>query len=307
MTDKKKRKIGELLFIWGCLAWPLGIYMFFYITINGGSILMAFQHVDADYNFVFYDAAHLFDNFKSVFANFSEGGSLLATSIWNNVKMFFLTLIIGFPLNMVFGYYLFKRKLGHNMVRFVVMTPSLLSGMVMCLLFMKFTETALPDLIVRITGSQIGSLMRDEGTAFGMIVFYVLWTGFTTSLILYPNSMNAIDNSIIESALMDGANVFQELFYIIIPLIHPTITTFFVTGIAGIFVNAGPLFAFYYRSAPSHVWTMGYYLYVQTLYGTGEVGYPFLAAIGFILSAATLPLVFLMKWIMEKTDPMKDA
>ena len=53
--------------------------------------------------------------------------------------------------------------------------------------------------------------------------------------------------------------------------------------------------------------TLGYYLYVQTLYGTGEAGYPFLASIGFVLSACTLPLVFLMKWIMEKTDPMREA
>ena len=193
------------------------------------------------------------------------------------------------------------------MVRFVVMTPSLLSGMVVSLLFLKFCETALPDLVMKFFNVKIGNLLRQEGTAIPTIIFYSLWTGFTTSLIYYPNAMNAIDNSLLESAMIDGATAVQELWHIIIPLIHPTIMTLIISNLPAIFVNSGPLFAFYYRDAPTYTMTMGYYLYIETMYGTGEQGYPYLAALGFVLSAATLPIVYLAKWLFEISDPMREG
>ncbi len=302
MTEKKKRKLRETSFIWGMLAWPLLMWCIFYVYVNSRSIMMAFQRVDADYNYHWNGL----NNFKDIFERFSGSGGILGIALKNNLSLFFWTLIIGFPLNMIFGYYLFKQKLGHQMVRFVVMTPSLLSGMVVSLLFLKFCETALPDIVGKLTGAKIGNLLKQESTALPTIIFYTIWTGFTTSLIYYPNAMNAIDNSILESAVLDGANVLQELFHIIIPLIHPTISTIIISNVPAIFVNSGPLFAFYFKSAPNYTMTMGYYLFTETLYGEGEQGYPFLSALGLLLSAATLPVVYFTRWIFDVIDPMKE-
>ena len=302
MTEKKKKKWRETAFILGMLGWPLLMFCVFYIGVNGSSVLLAFQRVDSNYQYHWNGL----NNFKDAFALLGGGGNILRTAALNNIKLFIMTFIIGFPLNMIFGYYLFKQKLGHQMVRFIVMTPSLLSGMVVSLLFLRFCETALPDLVFQLTSQKIGNLLRQESTAMGTIIFYVLWTGFTTSLIYYPNAMNAIDNSILESAVLDGASVLQELIYIIVPLIHPTITTMVVSNVPALFTNSGPLFAFYYRSAPSYTMTMGYYLFTETIYGEGEQTYPFLSALGFILSAVTLPLVYLTKWLFDITDPMRE-
>lgn len=300
MTEKKKVKLKETGFIVGVLAWPMMLFLVFYVYINASSFLMAFQHVDAEFNYHWNGL----ENFKDVVKSAVDGGSLLGVAMLNNLKMFFWTFVIGFPLNMVFGYYLYKKKVGHQAIRFIVMLPSIISSMVMSLLFLKFTETALPELIKKLLGVSVGNLLQQESTAFGMNIFYVLWTGFTSSLILYPNAMNAIDDGVIESALLDGANELQELWHIIMPLIYPTITTFVVTGVASLFTNAGPLYAFYYKDAPSHVWTMGYYLFVQTMYGSGETAYPFMSALGLVLTILTVPLVMIVKHIMEKCDPM---
>ena len=302
MTEKKKRKLRETAFILGMLGWPLLMFCIFYGGVNGSSILLAFQRIDANYKYHWNGL----NNFKDAFQMLSGGGSILRIALINNVKLFIFTFVIGFPLNMIFGYYLFKQKLGHQLVRFIVMTPSLLSGMVVSLLFLRFCETALPDLVYKLTSHKIGNLLQQESTAIPTIVFYTLWTGFTTSLIYYPNAMNAIDNSILESAVLDGASVLQELIYIIVPLIHPTITTMIVSNVPALFTNSGPLFAFYYRSAPSYTMTMGYYLFTETLYGQGEQSYPFLSALGFLLSAVTLPLVYLVKWLFDISDPMRE-
>ena len=303
MTDKQKRKLKESGFVYGLLAWPMLMWVLGYVFVNANSILLAFQRIDANFNYHWNGV----ENFKSVIKNFTTDGALLRIAMLNNIEIFFWTLIIGFPLNMLFGYYLYKKKLGHQAVRFIVMTPSLLSGMVVSLLFLKFCETALPEIVYDITHKQIGNILRKEGTAMPMIVFYTLWTGFTTSLIYYPNAMNAIDNSVIESAMLDGANTLQELIYIIVPLIHPTIVTLIVSNLPAIFTNSGPLFAFFYRDAPTHIWTMGYYVFTQTLYGEGVQGYPYMAALGLVLSLMTFPVVYFGKWFLEATDPMRDT
>ena len=169
-SEKNRKKLRETAFILGVLGWPLLMFCVFYIGVNGSSILLAFQRMGADYEYQWNGL----NNFKEVFQNLSDGGGILVTALMNNLKLFFWTLIIGFPLNMVFGYYLFKQKLGHQMVRFIIMTPSLLSGMVVSLLFLRFCETALPDVVFRISGIRIGNLLQQEATAIPTIIFYTL-------------------------------------------------------------------------------------------------------------------------------------
>lgn len=301
MDEKKKLKLNETGFIIAVLAFPLTLFLVFYVYVNASSFAMAFQYVDSNFNYHWNGLK----NFVEIFKTISDGGALLSTAFKNNLLIFFWTLIIGFPLNMLFSYYLYKGYFGNQIIRFIVMMPSILSGMVMSLLFLKFVETSLPDMLSRLLGIKIGNLLNSEA-ALTTIIFYMMWTGFTTSLILYPNAMNAIDDGIIESAQLDGVNVMQELLYIIIPLIYPTITTFFVTGTASLFTNAGPLFAFYYNDAPADVWTMGYYLYVKTMFGSGQTAYPFMSALGLVLTLITVPTVMFVKWLMEKFDPLTD-
>lgn len=301
LSDKKKLKLQETGFICSVLAFPLAMFAIFYLFVNVSSFTMAFQTVDANFNWGFAGL----QNFKDVIAKITQNGGLLGTAFKNNLLIFVVTFVVGFPLNMLFSYYLFKGYFAHQVIRFIVMLPSILSGMVMSLLFLKFVETSFPEMMNTFFSVEIGNLLEGD-TAVGTIIFYMLWTGFTSSLILYPNAMNAIDDGIIESAQLDGVNTLQELWYIIMPLIYPTITTFFVTGVAALFTNGGPLFAFYYNDAPAEVWTMGYYLYVQTVFGEGVTAYPFMSALGMMLTLITVPLVMLVKNIMEKCDPAND-
>ena len=305
MKEKKlsglsKQKRVEKLFIFLVLLYPMLQFSIMYVGVNANSILLAFKKYDFDFNVSFAG----FDNFSYVFKLLTSG-ELILIAAKNSIVIFVMTLIIGLPLNMLFSYYLFKGYFAHQAIRFVVMLPSILSGMVMSLLFLKFVETSFPEMMNKFFSVKIGNLLEGK-TAVGTIIFYMLWTGFTTSLILYPNAMNAIDDGIIESAQLDGVNTLQELWYIIMPLIYPTITTFFVTGVAALFTNGGPLFAFYYNDAPANVWTMGYYLYVQTVFGEGVTAYPFMSALGLMLTLITVPLVTIVKNIMEKFDPAND-
>ena len=79
------------------------------------------------------------------------------------------------------------------------------------------------------------------------------------SLMMYSNAMNEIPDELFESAQIDGLNnMFLELWYIILPMIFPTLSTTLVLGYAGILTQMGPILEFYMYDAPLEVYTMGY-------------------------------------------------
>ncbi|MBR7111236.1 MAG: sugar ABC transporter permease [Clostridia bacterium] len=301
-NTKKRKKIGaknETIFLVSILAYPMLLFAIFYLGVNFNSILLAFQKIDVDYNYHFAG----FENFAKVFADLA-GDATLRMAVGNSIKIFFLTLGIGMPLEILFSFYLFKKNMAHKTIRFMVMLPSIVSGMIMCLIFKRFVEQALPNMMTLLFGTEIPNLLSNKDTVFGTVVFYMLWTGFSSSLILYPNAMNGINNSVIESAHMDGCNNFQELWYIVLPLILPTITTFVVTGISGILMLSGPLLAFWYYDAPIETYTSGYYLFALVMRtGSTVHNYPYASAIGIVFTLFTIPVTFLVKYLLERLDP----
>lgn len=299
LNSKNKSKT---IFLICLLAWPLIQFCVFYIAVNFNSILLAFESYDSDLNLTLVG----FSNFATVFQELGQSGGVLFTSIKNSIIVFVMTTVIGFPLNMFFSYYIFKKVKGHSVIRFLTMIPSIISGMVMGLVFVKIVDGPIP-LIMEMLGMEKVYLLSDPDRIIPTVIAYTLWTGFSTSLILYPNAMNAISPEIIESAKLDGVNDIKELWYIVLPLIFPTITTFFVIGVAGMLSFSGPLFTFYEYNAPSPAWTGGYYFLRMTVGpGTTMAGYPRAAAAGIILTLVSAPLTILTRWLFEKFGPSEE-
>ena len=119
--------------------------------------------------------------------------------------------------------------------------------------------------------------------------------------------MKEINPEIVESARLDGVtNMFQDLRYIVLPLIFPTLSTFLVTGLASIFTDAGSILGFYNTSAPEYVSNMGYY-YAQLVLNGNEISYPVLAAGGLIMTLIVAPLTILLRFLLEKFGPTTEA
>lgn len=122
---------------------------------------------------------------------------------------------------------------------------------------------------------------------------------------MYPNIMATIDKEILEADRIDGCTSLQELWHIIIPMILPTIATFMVTGVAGIFNNMGPNYTFWDTNAPPEATNVGYLIYARVLKnGVAEYGYT--SALGFCCTLVAFPLTLLVKYIFDKADPVND-
>ena len=150
---------------------------------------------------------------------------------------------------------------------------------------------------------------RTEGlltkTPFAATVFYNIYMGFGSTVLLYSGAMSKIDESIVEAAVLDGITPLKEFLLITVPLIFPTFSTFIVVGVAGMFVNQNNLFSFFGESAiDKGVSSIGYYIYVKVL-GARDASndYGILGALGLLYSCISLPVTFAIRHLLNRVDP----
>lgn len=293
LSSKTKKNI----FVYLLIAYPIIQFAMFYVGVNASTILMAFQTVKGG-EVVFAGLT----NFKEVFNKFTED-PLFYTSVINSIKMTVICFVISVPFYFFFAYYIYKKRFGSKTLRFMIMLPNIVSNMIMILVFKRFVEDVLPSVF----GVNFPNLLTDERYAFGTQVFFNIWLSFSGNVLVYPNSMNAIPPEITESAKLDGANMFQELWYIVLPYIYPTFTTYTVTNIATMFATSGALVTFfYYDRCPPSAYNMGYYLVVTVMRAGSKAQLCFAAAAGLILTFVSAPMTLLLKNFMENRGPSED-
>lgn len=305
--DKKninQNKLKTYSFVFFMLIYPMLLFCIFYIGVNLNSIAMAFKSISitGEETFVW------FANFGSFIEKLVSDDTYVRVSFINSIKMYVLCLVISMPLYIFFSYILYKKCFGHRVWRAIVMVPSILSGFIMCLVFKKFATMGIPAMARSLFGAEtFPNLLTDPQYSFGTNIFYMIWTSFSTSLIVYPNAMKEIDDEIIEAAAMDGVdNMFSELYHIILPLIFPTLSTFLITGFAAILSNGGVTATFYMYDAPMEVHNMGYYYWKNVAQSSSFNGYPELAAGGLLMTLIVAPLTILLKTLLEKFGPSCD-
>ena len=168
LTPARRKEYG---FITAVLFYPLLLFIVFYIVVNFNSFLLAFQKVNSDYTYVFNG----FENFKQVFNDFfSKTNKMLSIAFFNSILRFILITALGMPFNLLFGYMIFRKWRGTGAFRLIVMLPSIISGMLMALMFQKLMY-ALPSMMKTI-GIEIPKFM-----SYGKYVFGVTGTGARSS------------------------------------------------------------------------------------------------------------------------------
>lgn len=68
-----------------------------------------------------------------------------------------------------------------------------------------------------------------------ILLFFNIWKGVGYGSVMYLAAIMGIDTSVYEAAAIDGANVFQRIFKVTIPMIMPTVIILFLMSVGGIF------------------------------------------------------------------------
>jgi ABC-type sugar transport system permease subunit len=150
---------------------------------------------------------------------------------------------------------------------------------------------------VKVTG-----LTSTAKTLFPTVMFYGVWVGFGSGLLLYSGAMSNINDSVMEASVIDGAGELRQFFSIVLPLIYPTLSIFLINGIAVIFSSDMHLYAFFGGAADRSAWTFGYYLLRMTRDAT-MAEYPYPATVGIFLTVFSVPITFGARALLNKFGP----
>ncbi len=298
ITPAKRKKIWRTrLFVISFLALPVLNFLIFYVYVNFDSFFMAFQRPTTGDGFGATEWS--LENFKTIITmlDSSSGGELWG-ALLNTVLFYVFGMVVGLPISVLMSYFIYKKIKGYKMFRFVTYLPNIITSSALVILFKNAIGPGGPldALISAGGGDYIDPLTRNE-TAIWMIIFYSLSFGFGTNLIVLNGAMNGINKEMLEAASIDGCNWFQELIYVIVPTVWPTISTIVILSTAGFLGATGPILAF--TKGTNGTMTLSFYIYqLVSGEGTGKQDVYLASAIGVIMTAISFPLALLVRKIV---------
>ena len=168
-----------------------------------------------------------FDQFKRLFNSY-----WFPVILKNTLTLSFLSIIIGFPLPIIFS--LMLNELKNDRVKKTIQTvsyaPHFISMTVMCgmlLLFLSPTSGVINNIIEALGGEPI-AFMQKPGMFKWVYVISGVWQGLGWGSIIYCAALSGVDSALLEAAELDGANRLQRIWNINIPVLVPTIMVQFI-------------------------------------------------------------------------------
>lgn len=232
-TMKKKRRLNGGARMGFIFTLPAAIYMLIFIGYPMiQNIILSLKNVDV-YSFA-RSENQVFVGLQNYIDLFTSNNSILVTAIVNTlvftVCSIFFQFIIGFALALLFN----KKFPGCSFFRGVTMISWLLPVTVAGLLF-KFMFASSGGIInqflqtLHLIDRPLEWLLQ-PGTAMVAIVVANIWIGIPFNMMLLITGLTTIPADVYESCSLDGANKFQTLFQITIPMIKPAIISVLTLG-----------------------------------------------------------------------------
>ena len=285
---------GKNFFVFCMIFVGLMHFIVFYLGVNYKAIMLAFEKNVKE------ETVFTLDWFKFFFDEFTYSDSTLRTCFRNTLKYFVLDSFFLFITGYVTSYFMYKKIFGYKVFRIVFYLFGIIPGVVIVTLFKSIVAVEGPvyTIVRGITGIELPFLLKDDSTATTTIIIYCVWTGLARNFILLTSAMNRIPEELIEAAKLEGCGWFHEMTRIVTPLIWDTMGTLFILSFIGIFQASGPILLF---QTPESTYTFSYWIYLQVT--AGSYNYP--AAIGLVVTLITLPLVFLVRYLISKIDTVE--
>lgn len=290
---------GMVPFIVAMLALPVCWFIVFYVVVNFNSILLAFRSVAG----VTETGNPLYvwglKNFSDFFLEFRKPDSEIYWAIVNTLKYFALNVLLIMPLTYLIAYFLYKEVRGHKFFRVLFYMPAILSSVTMVILFKNFIGGygPLDELWFALTGKRLPAFLTDHALATPAIMVYCVWVGFGVNMVLYQGAMKRIPTDVIEAGKLDGIRWYQELWFVVTPMVWPTLSTTILIAVTGLFNSGGPILLM--TNGGFHSTTINFFIFNQ-IYRFGEYSYP--SAVGLFFTVVSLPIVFGLRWLLNKLD-----
>jgi putative aldouronate transport system permease protein len=240
------------------------------------------------------------DNFKFLFSG---------TDIWfiiRNTLMYSVVLIVCnilFPVIFALIISELRQKTMAKVYQTLMFFPYFLSWVVVSALvlgFLSYDMGIVNDLFFRL-GLERVFWYQERGFWPPFLVFISQWKGLGHGMILYLAAITAMDKSVFEAAIIDGASKLQQIWYITLPLLKRLIVLMLIIALGGLFRSNFGLFYQIPRNSGALfdvVYTVDVYVYQLLLQSTIGMA----SAAAFLQSILSCILILSANWVVRKID-----
>lgn len=223
-----------------------------------------------------------FANFKEAISDPVFGTVMVNTGIWV-ISVVGLSTLLGFIVAMVLNQEFRGRKIARSIVVFPWATSLVIQASIWNYII-KFEYGNLNNILLNL--GIIKQAINWRATyqiefmwECGVGIFVTI--PFVTFCVL--SGLQSIDAAYYEAATVDGANFWQRLFHVTIPLVRPSLTVSTVLNIIYVF-NSFPIIYTITKGAPAHKTdTLITYLYMLAFYDQRKGPATALSVIGFVI------------------------
>lgn len=220
------------------------------------------------------------------------GRSEFIAALKNTVIISASKIIFVFPIPILFAIFLSEVKSikYQKGLQTIVYLPHFLSWAVVAGIFVSLLSSTglVNSLLVSLGFEKINFLMSNQ-LFRGVLIISDIWKEFGWSSIIFFSAIAGLDQECYEAAKVDGANRLQQIWYITIPGLIPTIVLMLITRVGNI-MDAGfsQVFAMYNPTVYETADIIGTYVYRV---GLGKMDFSIGTAVGLFNSIIGLALV----------------
>lgn len=156
------------------------------------------------------------ENYTKIFYVGGKLDTSFLHSIWYTALFTVVSVIIINIVSFAIAMALTKGIRGTNLFRTVFFLPNLIGGIVLSYIWLMIFNSIMQNYGKTIVSSQ--------WTAFWGLILVVCWQQIGYMMIIYIAGIQNIPGELIEAAKIDGANSWQMLRHVTIPMLMPTVT-----------------------------------------------------------------------------------
>lgn len=300
-TDEKGKKAGWKHWI---PFYLMGVPGLVYLLFNNYLPLAGLQIAFKKYNYgkgMWGSAWNHFENFRFLLAS-NDIAVILRNTILYNLVFIVLGMVFGVAAAILFNE--IRSKLARKLYQTVILLPYLMSMVIVAYLAYAFLAPEaglINNLILMFGGEGISWYTEAKYWPF-ILTFIQQWKSIGFGLVLYFSSLVGISGEYYEAAVLDGATKWQQIRYITLPLLKPTLITMLILNCGNIMRSDFGLFfqipqnsGLLYRATD----TIDTYVY-RMLMQNNNIGVS--SAAGFIQSVAGFILVLAVNGIIRKMN-----
>ena len=299
---KRKEKYDYTAFIWLAPALIMMLIFSYYPPIYAAVLSFTDSTGGDTFNFIF------FDNYIEIFSD-----RIFWLGMRNVVVFLIWGLISGNVAPLLLAELLLNTKsvkLSNNL-RFLFIIPTLIPGVINMILWQFIIlgpePTSIMNSLIGLFGADPLAWYYDYSHTPWITWFSLMFTGFPylggTSFLIYLAGLQAIPESVIEAAKLDGCTGFGRVCRIDLPFLLGQIKYFLIMGVIGGLQGFGMQMLFTGHGPENAATVPGFYMYNAAFGGYDRSRYGYASAVGMIIFVITLTLTIVnMKFINKKED-----